>query len=306
MVDPDNIRVYQPTSLVLVCGGAMNSGATPPPSLREAFLRLIYEGPFKGKYRPLIAEEVINLFDDGGYSDFLTLETDIAQICSLIIVFSESFGSAAELGAFATSKEIAKRTLVVIGDHEYNQKSFIKYGPIRSLEKSYGANSICVIKPKDIGVENLKNLNNINMNDLSDILFELVQTKAKLVEKHSRFDKYLSGHKIKLIVGLIQWFGALTLEEIEVALYCIGVTCTEDDIENYLKCANFAGWIKSEKRGVRTFHAAAAEIMAVRFYPRPGTTKIDALRWQTEARAVWREKDVRRFNFIAEVQKEAR
>jgi hypothetical protein len=44
-----------------------------------------------------MAEDLNAFFPNGNYHDILTFEADIAQLSDLVLLFSESFGSAAEL-----------------------------------------------------------------------------------------------------------------------------------------------------------------------------------------------------------------
>jgi hypothetical protein len=128
-VDVNSVRVHAPTSVILVCGGRSDVTATKPTSLRDAYVKLLHRKEFS-KYKTLLAEELQAFFPNGQYRDILTLEADIAQISDLIILFTESFGSAAELGAFAIMPTIAPKLLVVIDDHYYGEDSFIKLGSL--------------------------------------------------------------------------------------------------------------------------------------------------------------------------------
>nr|WP_256436927.1 retron St85 family effector protein [Ensifer sp. ENS09] len=298
MIDPNNIRVYQPTSILFVCGGTIDTSVHPPPSLREAFMRIAHNKPFD-KYNPVLAEDLNAFFPQGTYRDLLTLESDIAQISSLILVFSESYGSAAELGAFAVLPEISQRLLVVVDDKRFQENSFIKLGPLLSLQNSVGETSVCVLNRRDIGIEKIDKLENLDVGEFSYVIEHSIKERIRSIPNHSTFNRDNNGHLIKLIVGLIQWYGALTPDEIDVALYCLGITCPRDRILNFLVCADFARWISSAKRGVRTFYVAKAPNMAVRFQAKPGM-ELDRVRWQAAIRDQWKEKDRTRFNCIAE------
>lgn len=68
--------------------------------------------------------------------DLLELETLLAKSVHAVVMCVESWGSAAELGAFANHKQLRDR-LVVITDSNYSKdKSFINLGPIRHVKKS--------------------------------------------------------------------------------------------------------------------------------------------------------------------------
>ncbi|WP_125853719.1 retron St85 family effector protein [Rhizobium anhuiense] len=304
LIDPAKIRVYQPTKIIFICGGKTCVEAHPPMSLRDAFMRIAYSKPFE-RYKPILAEELNAFFPYGNYKDFLSLEKDIAQISALILLFSETFGSAAELGAFAMMNEIAQRLLVVIDDKHYEENSFIKLGPLRALEIANGDGCVCVVNLKDLGIEKIDSLKNLNVDYFSKIIQDAVLHRERSIPEHSTFNPDLSGHIIKLIVGLIQWYGALTVDEIETALYCLNVNCVPARIHDFLLCAQFAQWITPKKRGVQTFHVAKSDTMAVQFTAREGKKMVNRLRWQAEIRAYWKANDDLRFRSISDVMNEA-
>ncbi len=122
-----SIHVKAPTHLVFLCGGKMTDiGAPIPSSIRDAFYKIDGFLPLRGS-SPLRAEDVEALhIKEAKYPDLLKFECDIAEVSKLVLLFSESFGSAAELGAFAMQNEIASKMLVVIRDTHYKETSFIK------------------------------------------------------------------------------------------------------------------------------------------------------------------------------------
>ncbi|MBB3308347.1 hypothetical protein FHT78_000076 [Rhizobium sp. BK196] len=304
LIDPDKIRVYQPTRIIFVCGGKTDIAAQPPISLRDAFMRIAYSRSFE-RFTPILAEELNAFFPNGNYKDFLSLESDIAQISAIILLFSESFGSAAELGAFAMISEIAQKLLVVIDDKHYEENSFIKLGPLRALEIANGDGCVCVVNLIDLGIANITELEKLNVDLFSRIIQDAFQHRERSIPDHSTFNSKLSGHIIKLIVGLIQWYGALTVAEIETALYCLNVNCPPARIQDYLLCAQFAQWVTPKKRGVQTFYVAKSDTMAVQFVARAGKKMVNRQRWQAEIRAHWKANDDLRFRSIAEVMIEA-
>lgn len=81
-----------------------------------------------------------DLFDDllagqGKYS-LLSLENILADSVDVILLFPESPGSFAELGAFSNNERLAKK-LICISQKKYkSEKSFINYGPYRLIRNS--------------------------------------------------------------------------------------------------------------------------------------------------------------------------
>jgi hypothetical protein len=152
LIDPTTIKVHAPTLVVFVCGGLIEKIDKPPKSLRDAFVRIADKSPL-AKYRIVLAEEIEAFFPKGVYQELLRFESDIAQIAELLLLFSESAGSLAELGAFSTDEEVAPRMMVVIDDANYKSDSFIKLGPLYSLTLHHGDAAVCVIALKDIDLD---------------------------------------------------------------------------------------------------------------------------------------------------------
>ena len=305
LVDPDNVRVHQPSSTFLICGGPREIDLSKtPPSFREAYLRICHRKPLD-RHNSIVAEDLITLFDIANYRDILHFEADIAEICSLVLVFSESYGSSAELGAFALSPSIREKILTVIAHRYYNERSFIRFGPILAITNAFGDSTVCVMNNKDIDINSDDNLAGINLDKFFNVISDSITERLKIIDDHSTFDRNRTGHVIKLIVGIIQWYGALTIDEISICLLYFDLHFDNKEIENYLLCAEFAQWILREKRGTRTYYAAIVSKIAAQFTFHSEAPRIDRVRWQAEVRNIWKTKDPTRFNFIADAQTKA-
>ncbi|PZM77484.1 MAG: hypothetical protein DKT66_24675 [Candidatus Melainabacteria bacterium] len=67
--------------------------------------------------------------------DFLSVEVDEAERADLIVLFLESFGTAAELTAFVMNRKTVSK-LVVLNEKKYqNAGGFLNEGPLKLLEK---------------------------------------------------------------------------------------------------------------------------------------------------------------------------
>ncbi|ALV28448.1 hypothetical protein APZ00_16385 [Pannonibacter phragmitetus] len=245
----------------------------------------------------LLAEQLNAFFPKGNYQDILTFEAHIAQISELIVLFSESFGSAAELGAFSMVPDIAHRLLVVIDDAHYNANSFISLGPIRALENAFEA-SVCVLNRQDIGIANIRSVGDVKIDVLSSHMQAAIEAREATSKEHTTFDPTRPGHIIKFIVGLVQSYGALTVEEIETHLYCVDLPTSVDTIKNYLLCAEFADWIVQDKRGIKTYFTALDRKKALQFESRKDREKLEKMRWQAAVMEHWKACDATRFSSI--------
>ncbi|MCJ9673528.1 MULTISPECIES: retron St85 family effector protein [unclassified Neorhizobium] len=291
------VRVHSPTPLLFLCGGPVDVRAVKPPSLREAFTRVLHEKAYR-RYTMLLAEQLNAFFPKGNYQDILTFEAHIAQISELIVLFSESFGSAAELGAFAMVPDIAHRLLVVIDDEHYSASSFISLGPIRALENEFGRTSICVLHRNDIGIPNIRQVGDVKIDVLSTQMQAAIRAREQTSRERTTFDPRRPGHIIKFVVGLIQNYGALTIDEIAFHLDCLGLATPLDTLKNYLLCAEFADWIMQDKRGIETYFSALDRNKALQFESRKDREKLDKIRWQAAVMEHWKTTDGTRFSSI--------
>jgi hypothetical protein len=293
-----SIRVHAPAPVVFVCGGPYDVGAAQPQSLRDAFMRITHKKPFE-KHESLLAEDLNAFFPVGKYKDILSFEADLAQIADLIILFSESYGSAAELGAFSMVEEIAHRLLVVIDDKNYNTNSFITLGPLKSLENIYGESAICVLNREDIKIAGITNISGLDAKTFEARIAAAFETRMRANPERTSFNMTRPGHLIKFAVGLIQHYGALAYDEIDTYFFGIGISNDHrKNLANLLLCAEFAKWIKKDKRGLNTYYLATANKEALQYKIDSKGPKIDKFRWRSDIVAFWKLNDPDRFSSI--------
>jgi hypothetical protein len=302
-----SLKVHAPTSVVFVCGGAVEPNAPIPKSLRDAFLRIAHKTILL-KYDVRRAEEMEWAFPKGGeYAELVEFESDIAQISDLIVLFSENAGSLAELGAFTKDDEIASRMLVFVDNENYANPSFIKLGLLDYLMRRYGNETVFVLQLGELKIPSITELDTIDLNSLTTLsngplTFHL---KVKKLEPRT-FDKTRNGHVTKLITGLIQHYAALTLDEIDTLLYCLGVPTPQQEIKKHLNCAELFGWVLKERAGFQTYFAAIEGNRALHFDFDPKSERLDRSRWNTEIVAYWRDNDPDRFSSIQAALKRAK
>lgn len=203
-LDADKIHVQVPQHVIFLCGGPVSSLAEKiPRSLRDAFYKIL-DNPILRKRELMLAEDVtaqLVAFDK--YNNILDLETDLAQIVELIVLFCESEGSLAELGAFAATNEIAKRLFVVVREKHWNSLSFIKLRPLRLIETEHGRDSIYVVDDDDVGMRG-DSASDVSPETLKNRLHSPLEIRLAKPREPTTFDANRPGHVIKLIVGLIQ------------------------------------------------------------------------------------------------------
>lgn len=300
-LDANDIRVQAPSPIVFVCGGEVTDIAAPQPkSLRDAFLKIIDFPPIR-KARLFLAEE-INLFylSRRTYDDLLEFETDLAQITDLVLLFCESEGSLAELGAFAMTAEISQRILVVMRDKYYKKDSFVMLGPILALKNTYGEQVTYVLDDSDINITGTT-YRDLNISTLKERLIKPIQKRLEIIREPTTFNKQKSGHLIKLIVGLIQEYGALTIDEIHEILHKMEIHLTAEKAASYLLCAEAVEWIKADKKGGEVYYfAKSLKHDAVQYMFDGNLPETNKLRRRMSIRLFWKEKDPDRFRGITQ------
>jgi hypothetical protein len=304
LVDVNTFYVYAPTSILFVCGGKIDVAATLPPSLREAFSRGWAESG-DNNHRVMLAEELNAFFPRGHYTDLLKFESDIAQISELVVLFTESAGSFTELGAFAVTEEIARHLLVIIDDESYGDDSFITLGPVRALRNQFGESAVFVVSRHDINITNIRDVTGLNKVEFLRIVSLAIGERTQHVGEPRTFKKDRPGHIIKLIVGLIQHYGALMLDEIAMFLCVLDIEISLSRIEDLLLCADSAGWILKNRLGFVDYYAAIVDKPALAYRLLPKNAHVDKDRWQADIVAYWRHNEPGRFSSIQAARRRA-
>jgi hypothetical protein len=115
---------------VFLCGGVVSNTDNARSKMADIFSGY-------PRYELLYPED---LFDDllagQGQYNLLKLENILANSVDAIVLFPESPGSFAELGAFSNNENLAKKMIVVVNKKFKNDKSFINYGPNRLVKAS--------------------------------------------------------------------------------------------------------------------------------------------------------------------------
>ena len=279
-----------------MCGGVIADATLAPASRRDALYRaLSVAAP---QYQIILAETATPLTTEAGYKDLFSFESDIAQVVGLILLFVESPGSFAELGAFAALKSVAPRVLAIVDDFFYNQKSFIHNGPILHLENEYGEESILELNRKEIGISDDGGLEFLSLNALSSAVLPVIDHRLENIISWSKFDHLNSGHIILLVIGLCQEFGALMISEIKSYLVKFGLN--DVPLNNYLYCAQLLGWLKKIRRGHHIFYIGVPDDFALDYKVKEARGPHDKIRWRADVRSYWQKHDSSRFKVISE------
>ncbi len=294
----DSLRVHAPTTVVFLCGGAIDSALDPPAALRDAFYRIV--AGTAPAYEIVLAEDADPLTTEAGYGDLFSFESDIAQLVGLILLFAESAGSLAELGAFAALGTVSPRLLAVLDDFYYDQVSFIRNGPVRYLENEHGEEWIIVLDRAHTGISESGTLENLNAAAFSASILPVIENRLANNTKWSKFNVENSGHIILLITGLCQEYGALTISEIRSFLVEFGIE--NPRIFNFLYCAQLLGWLQKIRKGHHIFYVATSGDPAIDYAVGSDAGPHDKVRWRADVRAYWEKNDPPRLRAITDVR----
>lgn len=304
-IDTGTIHVRAPSPLIFLCGGQTDIKNSKPISLREAFTR-IYTNPGLRSYHTIMPEDFRIFPPHGQYKDILSFETEFAEIVDLVVLFSESNGSFTELGAFSMIKEIADRLLVVIDDENYNADSFIRLGPLLFLQNSIGQSSVCVVNRNDLNIKSIKDVGDLNIGVFESRIVAAINARRSEVKEPTTFNPERPGHIIKLIVGLIQHYGALTIEEIEALVADFDVKLKHGKLADYLLCAINAEWILKDRRGFVDYYCAIPnKADAIEYKLRKAKEVEPRERWRAQISEFWKANDDARFSVIQAAFKDA-
>ena len=123
--------VYDYKTTIFLCG----AGTDVSNSIRRKIDELLTSSWYSFWYELFYPEDLFQeLLYGHEHQDLITLENILAESVDVIILVIESYGSVAELGAFASNDKLRKKLLCVVDKRYKKTKSFINYGPLRLLK----------------------------------------------------------------------------------------------------------------------------------------------------------------------------
>jgi len=237
-VDLAKSRIINFPSYIFLCGGQLSSqGDNCFKSCRDIFHSYIKRKKDIVSQNIVLAEKIIEFFDESRYPDLLTFEKDLAAISLLTIIFSESPGAIAELGSFSVLDNIKDRLFLVIHeDHVKNGKSFIWKGPVRYLKKIADKNSnknpVYIYNwEKDF---NLKKVTKESAFSEASDLHEEIRIFIEKRKKSSAWNRRDVGHIMLLIASSLDIIQIATTEEIRSILQYLKLNDFAENLERYL------------------------------------------------------------------------
>lgn len=290
-------RLGRPEKFIFLCGGIRETDLTKPaPSAREAFLRSLQDRKEFNGYKIVLAEDIDVFYPDSPYSNLIYLEKDIAELSDSVVLFSEGIGSLAELGAFTQIPAIAKRMIVILQEEHYSKKSFVRDGPIRSLEQS-DSESVLVYDWK-VNRSTPPQLDPPSFDLIVEELKQTLHTKLKKLPGRQSIDVDQFSNKTFTLCALVDAFGALKFEELSEALLRLGINIIDSELRRILFSTIAVGWLRLKQVGNTKFYLPNFQDEVCEYRYKTLAKKKDTVRWKFDLKEHWKTREPNRYKLI--------
>jgi len=218
--------VHTDTPVVLLCGGIVKIKEHPdfPDPSIESLRHLVVQAETNFElFRP---EEITKWQEDAVFKNLVDFETELAAICSLVVIILESPGAIAELGAFSQLNELRDKLVVIKSSSFTKADSFINLG-ILSYLKETNVESVKtfpwdVNKPEEIG------------NEMVIDIVDEIAARLKKISKTRSLKTTQESHATTLICDLIRIFVALKQAEIYQYSLNLGFKVSLEEVKRKL------------------------------------------------------------------------
>ena len=277
----DGCKIQRTPSLIFLCGGK-TAEVGPYKSARDYFNRHLKREKPTIAARVRLAEEVNEWFKrDDAFPDLLELENYLAYLADITVLFVESPGSIAELGAFANSDDIWPKTLAVLNSAHESEGSFISNGPIRKLSNENEDHvHYYTWNPNDLHSD----LTKVEFAELTNELVTFLEKIKEARPRQSSLKTTERGHALLLVADLIRMPGVATTTELLECLSALGCEADREVLKRYLSVLQSLGFVIAHRRSNQEFFVRASEHPFIRYAYLEGTRFRDQYRIRTELR----------------------
>lgn len=227
------VRTANTPSLIFLCGGPPKNPRSPKNyrSVRDYFFRYVKTHKPTLAPRLRLAEDIGRWLDHERFTDLLEVENYIADLAEIIILFVESPGSIAELGAFSALKTVQPKVLAVV-NKTFEGPSFITDGPVRHLRELGSAVYEYLWNP---ALKRLNDRSNIEVfNELSEELCDVLRHREDAQLKEPTLDLKSHGHTMLMVADLIDIAFAATMTDIQECLLALEREVDKSTLHKYL------------------------------------------------------------------------
>lgn len=294
VVDPEACHLRSLPNRIWVFGGPVETDSDDAcKSLRDSFWRQTLN------HMPTAGSEWIARIDRpenhkewwafSGYDNLLQFERDACYLAQATVLFAESPGALAELGALAIDDYLVKNLIVILQTkylNSENRESFLNLGPLKRVKDNC---HLCVIGVAD----NIQ----LPVEDYQSII-ESIGAWLPPLQKTQIFKIDNPTHRLLLLADLIDLFLVAKTTELKAAAKYLGVNYTDLEISKALKLLEFFDLIRMEGRGLENFFTSQKKSEAPWLdYTALGAGvfnrsrfKVDAIAWvesQPRLKSIW-------------------
>lgn len=240
-IDPAQCRVISFPSLIWVFGGAIGQN-----TMRDVFWANTLQPQREEAWLPNLKrpEDFEDWWAFSGYTDILLFERDACLLAKIVVLFAESPGSYAELGAFALDNAIVSKLLVIIpskfreGD---KQKSFLTLGPLARVENT-DQDAVCVVGPDDAS--------KLEPHDIDSIFSSISQKFSKQRDSTHSLNVNDLSHRLLMMADVVDLLIVVHESHVQIELHKMGLPVIDrDEMRRHAKLLNFLGFIHLRERG---------------------------------------------------------
>lgn len=288
LIDPSDTRIRQLPDFILVFGGPLGD---PRGSARQIFLNWIDLNRSDLSQWIRKPEDYQDWNDLDGYANLIDFERDALCLTRAVVLFSESPGSHAELGAFCMDPILSERLFVVISEKHYNAGSFISKGPVKKIE-DISEDSICTVK----------SIAPLEMQSEIQAIVESLDGKLKTLPKSMIFDSSRSRDQFLLVADLIELFGALTVSEIVELCEFMNFKTTAPHVKYLFNQLQRFGMVTSIKKNTYKYYIPTDYRFSFLDYKsKIHSSAFDRLRFKTKTSFSWLMNDKKRYEAYCDV-----
>ena len=253
----DHCKIKDTPDLLFLCGGPVaKAGSEPYLSARDFFHRGLKKKPALAK-RVRLAEDVNARFSSAWldretpFSDLLEVENHIADLSSATVLFVESPGSIAELGAFAVSDNLRRKTLVILNDSHFTERSFIGDGPVRRLQNENKHHVLRYRWDPD-------NLNSkatlLELGEIAGNITSFIEERDTGQAEQVQFQREQVSHVLLLVADLVWFLGVALRSDIAKCLDVFNMEGSSATANRYLRILESVDLVKRDHRYKYTFY----------------------------------------------------
>lgn len=252
-VDPGACHLHKLPDRIWLFGGPVELSEKPEASLRDSFRRQTLAMPPSTGSSWLASLDLPENYNDwwafSGYGDLLEFERDACYLARATVLFAESPGALAELGALSIDNTLIDRLIVVVPTRYFdpeNRRSFLNLGP---LKRAGDRSHLCVISATD--------KKTLPVDDVQ-LVVESVQKWLPPFPKTKILGTGNPTHRLLLLADLVDLLLVSKTEELMAACRHFEVEYSEVAITQALKLLDFFSLIRIEQRGSEMFFARRA------------------------------------------------